>query len=88
VSGSLTWLIEVAAPGAIPEGCLPWWLGSATPPALSVVIGFVVALGLGASTFAGGRAALGLIVIACSGVAIALGVAGLVLPSGRSGRPG
>jgi hypothetical protein len=56
--------------------------------ALSVVVGFVVMLGLGVPTFEEGRVALGLIVIACSGVAITLGVAGLVLLSRQSGRPG
>ncbi len=56
--------------------------------ALSVVIGFVVMLGLGVPTFEEGRVALGLLVIACSGVAITLGVAGLVLLSRNGGRPG
>ncbi|MGY1706285.1 hypothetical protein ACI79C_17105 [Geodermatophilus sp. SYSU D00697] len=56
--------------------------------ALSVVVGFVVMLGLGVPTFEEGRVALGLIVISCSGVAIGLGVAGLVLLSRSSGRSG
>ena len=52
--------------------------------ALSVVVGFVVMLGLGVPTFEGGRMAIGLIVIACSGIAIGLGVAGLVLLARKS----
>ena len=46
--------------------------------ALSVVVGFVVMLGLGVPKSEEGRMAIGLIVIACSGIAIGLGVAGLV----------
>jgi hypothetical protein len=56
--------------------------------ALSVVTGFVVMLGLGVPTFEDGSVALGLIVISLSGVAIGLGVAGLVLLARKSGRPG
>jgi hypothetical protein len=55
---------------------------------LSVVVGLVVLFGLGVPTFDEGRVALGLVVIACSGVAITLGVAGLVLLARTSGRPG
>ena len=63
------------------------WIGYAAC-ALSVAIGFVVMLGLGVPTFEEGSVALGLIVIASSGVAITLGVACLVLLSRKSGRPG
>lgn len=56
--------------------------------ALSVVVGFVVMLGLGVPTFEEGRVAVGLIVIACSGVAITLGVAGVVLLRRNGGRLG
>ena len=52
--------------------------------ALSVVVGFVVMLGLGVPKFEEGRMAIGLVVIACSGIAIQLGVAGLVLLARKS----
>jgi hypothetical protein len=55
--------------------------------ALSVVVGIVVMLGLGLPTFEAGRMAIELIVIACSGIAIGLGVAGLVLLA-RESDPG
>ncbi|MGY1733391.1 hypothetical protein ACI798_17930 [Geodermatophilus sp. SYSU D01045] len=51
---------------------------------LSDVVGFVVMLGLGVPGFEEGRMAIGLIVIACSGIAIGLGVAGLVLLARKS----
>jgi len=52
---------------------------------LSVVVGLVVAFGLGVPTFEEGRVVLGLVVIACSGVATALGVAGVVVLSRANG---
>ena len=55
-----------------------------TSCALSVVVGFVVMLGLGVPKSEEGRMAIGLIVIACSGIAIGLGVAGLVLLARKS----
>jgi hypothetical protein len=79
---------EVACTGVIRERARHLARIGYASCAPSVVVGFVVMLGLGVPKFEEGRMAIGLIVIACSGSASGLGVAGLVSLARKSERPG